>query len=119
MVLLQLARSTCRILDRVAVPGQRDPRIELDRPVERREVVAERVGPARGPEPDRGRDPLEQVIRGDEHAVAQEAQLPVRVPGRSDQLPPVDVLAGLDEDRVTLVADERPVDGALPDELRR
>ena len=36
---------------------------------------------------------------------------------RGNELPPVDVLAGLDEERVALVADERAIDGALPDEL--
>ena len=59
------------------------------------------------------------MVRGDEHAVAQEAELAVRVAGRRDELPAVDVLARLDEDRVALVADERPVDGALADELGR
>ena len=117
MVLLQLARASGRILDRLAVAGQRDPRRELDRAVERREVVAERIGPARRPEPDRRRDPAEQMIGGDEHAVAEQAELTVGVTRCGDELPAVDVLAGLDEDRVALVADERPVDGALADEL--
>src|SRR3990170_8597312 len=39
--------------------------------------------------------------------------------GRRDELPPVHALTGLDEDRIALVADERAVDGALADELRR
>ena len=55
-----------RILDRLAVPGQRETGRELDRPPQRVEVVAERVGPALGPEADRGRDPAEQVVGGDE-----------------------------------------------------
>src|SRR5262245_49795982 len=38
--------------DRLAVAGQREPRRELDRALERLEVVGERVGPARGPEAD-------------------------------------------------------------------
>ena len=59
------------------------------------------------------------MIRGDEHAVAQQAELPVGVAGRGDELPAVDVLAGLHEDRIPLVADERPIHGALADELRR
>ena len=57
------------------------------------------------------------MVGGDEHAVAKEAQLPIGVAGRGDELPAVDLLAGLDEDRVALVADERPVHGALADEL--
>ena len=112
-MLLELARATGGILDRLAVAGQRDAGCELDRPVERGEVVAERIGAAGRPQADRRRDPPEEVIRGDEHAVAQQAQLPVGVARRGDELPAVDVLARLDEDRIPLVADERPVDGAL------
>jgi hypothetical protein len=99
------------------VTGQRDPRIELDRAVERRQVVAERIGPARRPEPDRRTDAIEEMVGGDEHTVAQEAQLAVGMAWRRNELPPVHVLAGLDEARIALVADERPVDGALADEL--
>jgi hypothetical protein len=47
VVLLELARTADRVLDRVAVPRQRDARRELDRPVECREVVGERVARAR------------------------------------------------------------------------
>ena len=79
MVFLQLARASGGIVDRLPVTGQRDPRLELDRAVERSEVVAERIGPARGPEPDGRRDAAEQMIRGDEHAVADKAELTVRV----------------------------------------
>ena len=70
--------------------GQCDPRIELDRPVERGEVVAERIGTARRPEPDRRRDAAEQMVGGDEHAVANETQLAIGVAGRGDELPAVD-----------------------------
>ena len=119
VVLLQLLRATGRILDRLAVAGQRDPGRELDRAVECGEVVAERVGAAGRPETDGRRDPAEEVISRDEDAVAHETELPVRVAGRRDQLPAVDVLACLDENRVALVADERPVHRALPDELGR
>ena len=54
--------------DRIAVAGQRDLGRELDRPLERLEEVAERVGTARGPEPDGRRDPPEQVVGRHEHA---------------------------------------------------
>ena len=117
-MLLQLARASRGVLDRIAVSGERDARRELDRAVERREVVAEGIGAARGPEPDGRRDPPEEMIGGDEHAVLQQAELTVGVTGRGDELPAVDVLPGPDEERVALVADERPVDRALPDELR-
>src|SRR5262245_17332311 len=55
VVLLQFPGASRRILDHLAVPGQRDVRVERDRAVERLQIVAERVGPARGPEPDGGR----------------------------------------------------------------
>ena len=52
-----------------------------------------------------------------EDAVLEQAELAVGVPGRRDELPAVEVLARLDQDRIALVADERPVERALPDEL--
>src|SRR5262245_52098992 len=42
------------------VPGQREPWAEGDRLLERGEIVTERVGPARGPEPDGRGDRAEQ-----------------------------------------------------------
>ena len=48
-----------------------------------------------------------------------EAELPVGVPGRREQLPAVDVVAGPDELWVALVADERRVDRARPEQLLR
>ena len=92
-MLFELSRAPGRIGDRVAVPGQCDLGIELDRAVERAEVVAQRVGTARGPEPDGRRDAPEQMVGSDQHAVAHEAELTVGVPGRRDELPAVDVLA--------------------------
>src|SRR5262245_13329491 len=71
VVLLQLPGPSRRVLDHLAVPGQRDVRVERDRAVERLQVVAERVGPARGPEPYGGRDGIEDVVGRDEHAVLQ------------------------------------------------
>ena len=97
---------------------QRDARSELRRPLERPEEVTERVGAARRPEADGGRDPGQQVIGGDEDAVLEQAELAVGVPWRCDELPAVEVLARLDEDGIALVADERAVERALPDELR-
>ena len=90
MVLLELPRAAGGILDRIPVPGQCDPRVELDRAVERGEVVAERIGAARRPEPDGRRDAAEQMVGGDEHAVAEEAELAVGVARRGDELPAVD-----------------------------
>ena len=90
MVLDHSERAADRILDRLAVARQREPRRELDRPLERVEVVAERVGPARRPEADGRRDRIEKVVGGDEHAVPEQAQLAVGVTGRRDDLPAVD-----------------------------
>ena len=68
VVLDQLVCAPHGILDRLAVTGQSNARRELDRALERPQVVAERVGPARGPEADRRRDSAEQVVGRDEHA---------------------------------------------------
>src|SRR5581483_12216945 len=53
VVLDQLARARGRIGDRVAVAGKREPRPERDRPLERTQVVAERIGTSVRIEPDR------------------------------------------------------------------
>src|SRR5262245_38933767 len=119
VVLLELARTARRIVDGIAVPRERDLGIELDRAVERGQVVAERVRPARRPEADGRRDAPEEVIGGNEDPVPEQAQLAVGVARRGDELPTVHVLARLDEDGIALIADERPVDRALPDELGR
>ena len=86
----QLPGPARRIVDRIAVPGQREPRVERDRRLERAEIVAERVGPAPRPEPHGRRDPAEEMVGGDEHAVAQQHQLAVGMAGRGDGLPAVD-----------------------------
>ena len=117
MVLDQLAGAADGVDDRVAVAGKRDLGRQLDRPLERLEEVAERIGPAGRPEPDGRRDPAEQVVGRDEHAPLQQAELPVGVPGRGDELPAVEAVAVVDEDRVALEADERPVDVARADQL--
>ena len=62
MVLDQLPRAPDRILDRIAVSRQRDRRRELDRPLQRLDVVAERIEPALRPEADGRRDPSEQMV---------------------------------------------------------
>src|SRR5437899_2997850 len=72
-----LSRARGRVGDRLAVPRERKARRELDRPLEGVEVVAERIGARLGVEPDRRRDRGEQVVAGDEHAVALEADVPI------------------------------------------
>ena len=45
MVLDDLARAARGVEDRLLVPGVRDPRRDLLDPLQRLEIVAERVGP--------------------------------------------------------------------------
>src|SRR5204863_8275169 len=89
----QLARPLGRVRDRLAVAGERNARLELDHALERLEVVPERIWPALRVEADGGRDRIEDVIRGDQHAVAEQAELSVRVARERDRLPAVDALA--------------------------
>ena len=100
MVLDQLASAANRVFDRVAVPGERDRRRELDRPLQRLDVVAQRIGPALRPEAHRRRDPPQQVVGGDEHVVREEAELAVGVARSRDELPAVETVSVFDEVRV-------------------
>ena len=72
----------------------------------RREVVAERVRPCLGIEPDGRRDRAEQVVAGDQHAVALEADVAVRVAGELEHAPAVDLVAFAEQLRVAREADE-------------
>ena len=96
MVLDQLARPLRRALDGIAVPAVGDARVELRRPLQRLEVVAQRVGTAFRVEPDRRRDPRQQVVASDEDAVAEEAEVSVGVTRCRDDLPAVDRVAVFD-----------------------
>ncbi len=100
-MLLELARPPDRILDQGLVTRERDPRRELDRALERREVVAERIRTARRPEAHGRGDPSQEVVGRDEDAVLQETELTVGVTGCSDELPAVQRFARLDEDRTS------------------
>ena len=110
MVLDQLVGAPDGVGDRFAVPRQRDLRRQLDRPLQRLDVVPERIGAALRPEADRRRDPPEQVVGRDEHPVLEEAELAVGMPGRRHELPAVEPVAVAHELRVGLIADERAVD---------
>jgi hypothetical protein len=107
MVRDQLARAAGGVVNRVAVARVDDPRRELDRALEGGEVVAERVGPAFGIEADRGRDLVQQVVAGDQHAVAQETEMAVRVARKLDDRPPAHLAALVEQVRIDRVADER------------
>ena len=117
MVPDQLLRPLRGAIDRLAVAGQRDPRRELDDPLQRRDVVAERVRPALRIEPDRRRDRIEDVVGSDEHAVAKQPELPVGVARERHRLPAVDPLARGDRRRVRHVADELRVGAAGAEQL--
>src|SRR6188472_2158968 len=113
----QRAGARARVEDRFSVPGKRDARVEGDRRLEGVEIVAERVGTASRPQPDRRSDRIEHVVGCDEHVVADEHQLAVRVAGCRDRAPSVDVVAGIEKPRIRLEADERPPEGTLLDQL--
>ena len=87
MMVDDLLRPAGWVEDQLAVPRERDRGSALDDGLERLEVIAEWIGPARGPQPDRRGDRVEEVIGGEQHPVAKQRQLPVRVPGGSDDLP--------------------------------
>ena len=81
MVLDQRLGAACGVADRLPMTSVCDPRREGDRPLERGEIVAERIRPALGVEADRWRDVEQEVVAGNQDAVAEEAQMPVRVSG--------------------------------------
>src|SRR6266498_3348493 len=66
----QLAGPSGDVFDRLAVSGIDDARAQLDRALERRQVVAERVGTTLRVETAGRRDVSEQVVARDERAVA-------------------------------------------------
>jgi DNA repair photolyase len=107
------------ILDRLTVARQREAWGQLDRLLQRGEVVAERVRPALGPEADRRRDRIEQVVGSDEDVVTEQAKLTVRVTGRRNDGPATHVIPGGDRRGRVVVADVRPVVGSLLDQLVR
>src|ERR1051325_7443666 len=119
MVLADLVAPAGRILDRLAVAGKRQSRSELDRALERGEVLAERVGARVGIEAHGRRDRAEQVIAGNEDAVAQQAEMAVCVTGQLEDLPTGDLFALPDRPRVAREADERAERGRLVPELGR
>ena len=112
-----LARAGGGAPDRLAVAGERDPGREQGDVGERADVVAERVGPALRVEADRRRDRREHVVAGDENAVAEEAEVAVRVPGRRQHTPARDLVSGIDERRVPREADEVGEDVSRLDQI--
>ena len=113
MVLQDLSRAPGGIGDDVVVAGKRQAGRELDRSLERGEVVAQRVGPRVRVEADRRRDLLQQVVARDEHAVAQEADVPVRVARELEHLPAVHLVSLLQPLGVAREADERREEARL------
>ena len=107
------------ILDRLAVARIDDAQAELRGPLERREVVAERIGAALRIEPDGRRDPGEQVIAADQDAVAQVAEVPVRVAGQLEHAPPVQLASLVQQLGIVREADERGECVPLLDQLVR
>ncbi len=107
MVLDDLSRPCSRVSDRLAVSRQRQPGRERDRTLEGRQVLAQGIRSGLGIQADRRRDVRQEVIAGDEHAVAKEAEVAVGVAGELDHFPAVDLLAFADFLGVARVVDER------------
>ena len=59
------------------------------------------------------------MVAADEHAVAEEAEVPVRVPGEIEDRPAVELAALVEQLRVAREADERRESMALLDQLVR
>ena len=117
MVRDQRPRTGTGVGNRLAVAGQGDTGVQGDRRLEGVEIVAQRVGAASRPQPDRRGDRIEHVVGCDEHVVADEHQLAVGVAGCRDRAPSADVVAGIEKPRIGLEADERPPEGTLLDQL--
>jgi DNA repair photolyase len=107
VVLEQLSRASGRVVDGFAVARVDDPGRELDRALERCEVVAERIGAAVGIEADRRRDPSEQMVAADQHAVTEKAEMPVGVSGQLDDVPARKLASFVEQLWIERVADER------------
>ena len=90
---------------------------ELDRPLERVEIVAERIRPARRPEADGRRDPPEQVVGGDQNTILEQRQLTVGMTRGGDDVPAVETVTVVDELGVQDRPDERLVEQSLADQL--
>jgi len=119
VVVDKLPRPFGGIVDRLAVARIDDARCELDRPLERREVVTEGIGAALRIEADSRRDPAQQMVAGDEDAVAREAEVSVRVPRKLDNAPACELAAFVQQLGVGRVADERCERVPLSDQVCR
>ena len=93
VVLDDLAGAAGRVVDRLAVPRQGQPRRELGDALQRGDEVAERVRAAIRVEADGRRDPREEMVACDQHAVLQEADVPVGVAGKLEDAPAGDLVA--------------------------
>ncbi len=119
MMLDDLSRPGRWIWDRIAVPRQREAGRELDDALERRDVVAERIGPRLRIEADGRRDPREHVVAGDHQAVLEQADVPVRMAGKLADEPPRDLVSLTHEVRVAGEPDERAVHAPRFEEVKR
>src|SRR5688572_22731781 len=108
MVLDQLPGPSDGVLEGLAVTWVDDGRCQLDQAMESGEVVAERIGAALRVEPHSRRDPLEQRVPADEHALAEEADVTVGMPRKLDDPPAAHVASLVEELGMADEADERP-----------
>src|SRR4051794_3771864 len=114
----ELFRTPHRVADRLAVAGIDDTRCQLDRALERVEVIAQWIGAALGIQADRRRDRLQEMIAADQHAVvAQETDVPVRMSWQLDDLPGGKRAALVQQVRAACIPDEGRERMALLDQL--
>src|SRR4051794_10998259 len=114
----ELFRTPHRVADRLAVAGIDHTRCQLDRALERVEVIAQWIGAALGIQADRRRDRLQQMIAADEHAVvAQETDVPVRMTRQLDDLPLGKRAPPVQQVRAARISDEGRERMALLDQL--
>src|SRR4029077_4562751 len=107
MMLDQLSGANAGVEDRLTMSGVDDPRRELDGPLERRQIVPERVRLTFRVETHRARNALQEMIPRDQTAVTEKAELSVGVTGQLQHLPAVQLAPFVEQVRFDGVTDER------------
>ena len=97
VVAADLAGARGGIEDGVAVPGVGDARRELLDPVQRLEVVAERVGTRVRIEADGGCDLAEDRVSRDHHSVSEQHDVAVRMTAQDLDAPAVDLVPRIEQ----------------------
>src|SRR5437016_5472156 len=117
MVADDLSRARGRVVDRFAVARIDDPRRELDRSLQRAQVVTERVRAAFRVEADGRSDAREQVIAADQLTVPKKTEMSVSVTRQFDDTPAVELAPLVQKLGIAGEADERRERVPLLDQL--